>query len=526
MSRKPKPQNSSNDFLPFWDFFQLFVRLNRLELPLKQLHKDACDILQRAVLGDLEADKIEFVVINIPPRVGKTKIMEALIAWMYAYFPDSQIISTSYAGDLATASARYVQDVMNSAWYRDFFPHTRLGNVQQADHFVTTSGGQMHAEGVGGGLTGKGAGLKRIAGGFIVIDDPAKPDEALSETKSETVRFWFENTLKSRRNSSDHTPIIICAQRIADNDLCGFVLKNYPEQTVHIKHAALVNGESIIPETVSTASLLATQRVNPFAFQAQYQQEPIILGGNLIKTGDFFLFDSIDLKWEKKIITVDTALKDKQHNDCSVLQLWGLLEGKAYLIDMVWGRWQSPQLLDNAKAFWKKHHDVGGFFHAPSPVRKFTIEEAAAGIGLLQQLRQGGIPAMGIVRTKDKVTRVHEVLPYIVTHMVGVYKNAPWLQDFLRECAAFRPDGKHEHDDMVDAMVDGIWECLGRALSILDVIKSTTPAHRPQQPKAIDACAPPAINNAAPLTQHTAPAHELLSEIAIALDAPPKPPTP
>lgn len=477
------------DFLPFWEFFQIFVKLQQLELPLKRLHQDACDLLQQSVLGQLRADGVEIIIINIPPRVGKTKIMEALCCWFYAYFSDAQIIYTSYAGDLATASSRYVQEVMASAWYKELY-QTRLGSVQQADHFKTTHGGMFHAEGVGGGLTGKGAGLKRVAGGFIIIDDPAKPDEALSPVQRDKVQFWFENTLKSRRNSSDHTPIIICAQRISSEDLPGFVMTNYPLETRVIKHAALVNGESIIPETVSTASLLATQRVNPFAFAAQYQQEPIILGGNLIKTDDFFYFDSVDLKWEKKIITVDTALKAKQHNDWSVLQLWGLLEKKAYLLDMIRGRWESPALLTNAQAFFKKHHDVGGYFHAPAPVRKFTIEEAAAGIGLIQQLRALGIPALGIIRTKDKVTRVHEILPYIVTHMVGLPKNAPWLNEFLLECAGFRPDGLHLHDDMVDAMVDGIWECLGKATSILDVLQSSTPRPPAASVPIQDACGP------------------------------------
>lgn len=500
-----------SDFLPLWEYFQIFVRLNQIELPMKELHRDACDLLQKAVLGQLRSDGIEFVIINIPPRVGKTKIMEALCCWMFTYFPDAQIIYTSYAGDLATASSRYIQDVINGAWYKEVFK-TRIGSIQQADHFTTTQGGQMFAEGVGGGLTGKGAGLKRMAGGFIVIDDPAKPDEALSGVQSEKVRFWFENTLKSRRNSSDHTPIIICAQRISSEDLPGFVLANYPQATIQIKHAALVNGESIIPETVSTASLLATQRVNPFAFAAQYQQEPIILGGNLIKTADFFLFDTLDLKWEKKVITVDTALKAKQHNDWSVLQLWGVLEKKAYLLDQIRGRWESPQLLANAAAFWKKHNDQGGYFHAPSPVRKMTIEEAAAGIGLIQQLRVLGIPAMGILRTKDKVTRVHEILPYIVTKMVGIYRNGPWLVEFLNECAAFRPDGLSPNDDQVDAMVDGIWECLGKPLSILDVIRSTaaTPAG-PKGAAIIDACGPtmPTLTDGQPMMGETAEALRL-----------------
>lgn len=475
-----KPLRDDPDFLPFWEFFQVFVRLNRLELPLKDMHRDACDLLQKAVLGQLKSEGREFIIINIPPRVGKTKIMEALCCWQFAHFPDSQIIYTSYAGDLATASARYIQETINAQWYKEIYK-TRVGNIQQADHFNTSTGGQLYAEGVGGGLTGKGAGLKRLAGGFIIIDDPAKPDEALSLIKAEAVRFWFENTIKSRRNSSEYTPIIICAHRISSNDLPGFVMENYPTESIQIKHPALVNGVSIIPETVSTESLLATQRVNPFAFASQYQQEPIILGGNLIRTDDFFLFDNLDMKWEKKILTCDTALKAKQHNDWSVLQCWGTLEKKAYLLDQIRGRWETPALLDMAQKFWLKHNDVGGYFSAPSPVRKFTVEEAAAGIGLMQQLRQRGIPVQGIIRTKDKVTRVHEVLPYIATHMVGIYKHGTWLTDFLNEAAGFRPDGKHPHDDQVDAMVDGVWESLGKRASIFDVL-ITAPSPKLNEP--------------------------------------------
>ena len=69
----------------------------------------------------------------------------------------------------------------------------------------------------------RGAGLKRKAGGFIVVDDPTKPDEATSQTIQDGVNFWFENTLKSRRNSPK-TPIIVCMQRLAEDDLSGYVL--------------------------------------------------------------------------------------------------------------------------------------------------------------------------------------------------------------------------------------------------------------------------------------------------------------
>jgi hypothetical protein len=95
------------DFVPFWIFFRdCFVPFNRLELPLKALHKGVCEMLQRAVLGQLGKS---FIVINIPPRVGKTKMLEALCCWMLAYFPDSQMIYTSYSNDLAKTSVKYIQ---------------------------------------------------------------------------------------------------------------------------------------------------------------------------------------------------------------------------------------------------------------------------------------------------------------------------------------------------------------------------------------------------------------------------------
>jgi predicted phage terminase large subunit-like protein len=142
-----------------------------------------------------------------------------------------------------------------------------------------------------------------------------------------------------------------------------------------------------------------------------------------------------------------------------------------------------------AEKFYRKHNDTGGPFHQPSPVRRFTIEEASAGIGLIQQLRLLGIPALGIIRSKDKVTRVHEILPYIVTHMVGLHKHGTYLQEFMNEAAGFRPDGKQPHDDQVDAMVDGIWECLGKPLSIFDVLvnKNAAKARPYNGPRAIQA---------------------------------------
>jgi predicted phage terminase large subunit-like protein len=337
--------------------------------------------------------------------------------------------------------------------------------IQQADHFTTSDGGNVFGDGVGGSLTGRGAGLKRKAGGFIVIDDPAKPDEALSRVESEKIRFWFENTIKSRRNSSQWTPIIICAQRLAPDDLPGFVMENYPEECEVVKFPAMVNGESMIPETVSTKDLLHTQRVNPFVFSSQYQQEPIVLGGNLIKLADFRYYPYMD--WPRldfKVITCDTAMKAKEHNDFTVLQCWGRHQRNAYLLDQIRGKWQPAELLKNARQFYEKHHKNS------SPVNYLSIEEAAAGYTLIMDMRKKGIPARGVVRHKDKVTRVKDILNYQATGMVHLPKGAPWLTGFEIELAQFREDGKAARDDQVDCFADGVLLTLGKGTSILSVI--------------------------------------------------------
>jgi len=74
------------------------------------------------------------------------------------------------------------------------------------------------ATSVGGVLTGRGS-------DFIIVDDPQKPDEALSEIRRKSVNDWYDNTLLSRLNSKETGVIIIVMQRLHEDDLVGHVLE-------------------------------------------------------------------------------------------------------------------------------------------------------------------------------------------------------------------------------------------------------------------------------------------------------------
>jgi len=81
------------------------------------------------------------------------------------------------------------------------------------------------ATSVGGVLTGRGA-------DFLIIDDPLKPDEALSDTGRKAVNDWFDHTLYSRLNDKRTGRIILIMQRLHEDDLVGHVLGMEPWKVI------------------------------------------------------------------------------------------------------------------------------------------------------------------------------------------------------------------------------------------------------------------------------------------------------
>src|SRR6266853_718137 len=127
-----------------------------------------------AKLTAVREGKIRRLIINLPPRHLKSLMASiAFPAWCLGHDPSAQILSVSYAQDLADKLARDCRSIMMSPWYRRIFP-TRLAPHRQAvQEFITTRQGYRLATADGGGLTGRGADI-------ILIDDPLKPEEALA----------------------------------------------------------------------------------------------------------------------------------------------------------------------------------------------------------------------------------------------------------------------------------------------------------------------------------------------------------
>ncbi|MBE0469582.1 MAG: phage terminase large subunit [Methyloprofundus sp.] len=434
---------------------QDFISYINKEYIVSDFSRQVCTAIDE-FLNDMQQGMRPVLILGAPPQHGKSDIVSRYLpAFIFGLNPNIRVAGISYGKDLASDMNRDVQRIMLSPEYKIIFPQSSLAKSKASDSSrrnnstfeVTGFRGSYTAQGVGGALTGKKVDLG-------IIDDAIKnASEALSTTVKEGVWSWYTSTFLTRL--SKNSGQIIMATRWAVDDLSGKVTEKTPGAKVLSFKAISDEGKALIPELHPIEKLLETKAVlSDYFWSAMYQQSPVVLGGGLFKT-EWWRFYSTLPKISYRVIYADTAQKTKEHNDYSVLQCWGVghYDKKIYLLDMIRGKWEAPQLLTQAKAFYDKHKAAQGV----GTLRQIKIEDKSSGTGLIQQLKQMGVPVVGIPRSTDKVSRALDVAPQIEVGNVYLPEGTAWLSDYLSEFAAF-PNAAH--DDTVDPTIDAINDML------------------------------------------------------------------
>jgi predicted phage terminase large subunit-like protein len=168
-------------------------------------------------------------------------------------------------------------------------------------------------------------------------------------------------------------------------------------------------------------------------------------------------------------MTSDTAMKANEWNDYSVLQLWGKYQNGLYLIDMIRGKWEVPDLIQKTRDFVKKYR----LWENRLLLSALYVEDRGSGVGLIQQLRrETSVPILPLKpNKKDKVTRAKEIAYYIESGMVFLPqdKDYSFNRELLTEVELFSADGSAKHEDQIDTMVYAIQIGLaGTGTSIFD----------------------------------------------------------
>lgn len=426
-------------------------------------HNVVCDALNRVYRGELKR-----LIINIPPRYSKTEIAVVnWIAWCMGKNPSCQFIHTSYATPLALNNSSNARELTKHEEYKNIFPELELSRASDSKgDWKTMVGGTVYATGSGGSITGFGAGsLEDGFGGAIIIDDPHKPSEIHSETVRTGVIDWFQNTLESRVNSPD-TPIIVIMQRLHESDLAGWLESGGNGEEWEVLKIPVINedNEPLWESKHNLEKLEIMKAKNRYVFNSQYMQSPASIGGEIIKGQWFKRYQQLPLM-RRVIIAGDTAQKIKQHNDYSVFIVAGLgVDGGVYLIDLIRGKWEAPELEQKLKDIWHK-------YKISHKVQAVYIEDKSSGTGLIQNIQRAQmIPIKGVQVDADKYTRVLGIQGFIESGYVHLPMEADWVGDLIDECEKFTATDSHKHDDQVDTLVHTLTELMTGNTNILDIL--------------------------------------------------------
>ena len=419
------------------------------ELLLWNWHIDA--IAYR--LERIEGGEILRCLINLPPRNGKSKIVSIIwVAWMLGRDPTQNFVCVSYSNELSGKFARDCRSIMESSWYREIFPGTVISRARSAAYdFETTRGGGRLATSVTGTLTGRG-------GDIIILDDVIKPEDANSDTIRNGVNEWFKSTLASRLNDKNTGAIICVMQRLHEDDLCGMLLEQggwdhlslpaiaTEDETIQLATGGTMRryaGDVLHPERESMEVLIALKAaMGSYAFEAQYQQQPLPMDGNLFKAEWIRpRGPDTDGAYGEIVQSWDTAIKTGSSNDYSVCITARVIGSEVHVIDVWRGRAEFP-------ALQKKAIELAGTFRP----KTILIEDKASGQQLLQALRFGNYPGVpnpiGRTPEQDKFSRAAGVSYMVESGQLFLPEEAHWLAEFRKELLAF-PNCRH--DDQVDA---------------------------------------------------------------------------
>jgi hypothetical protein len=409
------------------------------------------------------------LLIQIPPRYGKTELVIHFLAWSIANFPDSNNIYISYAKSLATTQTKTIRDIIGLPHYAKLFGIKLSDATSAKDNFETNFGGTVFAAGSDGPITGKGAGITGITnrwGGCIVIDDIIKPADATSDTIREGINNWYFNTLQSRVNEPSYTPIIVIGQETHEDSLTQRLKKSGDFELVILPALDEV-GNALNPYKHTAPMLLKMKEEDPYVFASQYQQEPQPAGGGIFKPEWFHLHEQ-EPNFIETFLTIDTAETDKDYNDATVFSFWGLyklnnfgIETDQYALHWIDCLELRVEPKDLQPEFM--HFFAGCMRHSVKP-RFAAIEKKSTGTTLLSvlssfqglQVIDSQITRTGNTRNINKTERFLSIQPYLSKKLVSLPRYGNHTNMCIDHCRKITANNSHRFDDIADTLYDAV----------------------------------------------------------------------
>lgn len=415
----------------------------------------------------LESDE-EVLVVNEPPRHGKSRTAGLFVEWVLGNDPTRKIMTGSYNETLSTMFSKNVRNDIqeekadqNKVVFSDIFPDVQIKRGDGAMNLWSLEGGYNNylATSPSGTATGFGCDI-------MIIDDLIKSAlEANSAKVLEDQWGWFTDTMLSRLEEGGK--IIVIMTRWHSNDLAGRALKWCKEKGKkhrHISMKALVNKEThemLCPEVLSYESYQdKISAMGADIASANYQQEPIDLKGQLYTS--FKIYEDVPRdKSGKPLFTAIRSYTDTADEGsdwlCSIV--YGVYNKEAYVLDIIYTK-EPMEVTEGLVAAQFYQHQVS----------LAKIESNNGGKGFARAVKRILKEKYGSNRTKvkwfhqsqNKIARILSNSTWVMDH---IYFPANWKDrwpDYHEDMNKYQREGKNAHDDGPDATT-GVAENIEKA---------------------------------------------------------------
>lgn len=422
-------------------------------------HDCICDHVSALLTNTLGKQNL---LLNISPGSLKSSVVSvAAPAWMWLRKPSWSGTFAAADDYVCTRDSDKCRDVVKSDWYsRTFRPKWHLRRGQDTKQlFHNTAKGWRRAVTVG----------SKIIGGRsddLFIDDPLGASEAFSEVAANRALSWYKNDYSNRRNDMRVGHLCLIMQRLSKIDLAQYLIDNELNDTEWVcipmeweesqrrvtslgwTDPRKIEGEVMDQRRYTPAVLTREKlRLGERGYAGQYQQRPVSLQGEIFRRGyvKFVCPSQIPAATiRQRLLSADTAVKDGEENDYSVLLEGWEFDHGVLLRSCLREKMKYPAL--------KEASVLKGSEVKPSA---FLVEDKQSGQQIIQELQLStSLPIVPIQVNKDKVARAWPLVPYWEAGRVflacdenGVPE--PWVMDFLAEVYDF-PNAPN--DDQVDAL--------------------------------------------------------------------------
>ena len=427
-------------------FFYCYLKSPDFYKYERQFLVDLCNDLQNFLTSDDEV-----LILNLPPRHGKSRTVGNLVEWLLGRDINAKIMTGSYNETLSTTFSKNVRNTIqeikgdkDKIVFSDIFPGVSIKQGDGAMNLWSLEGGYNNylATAPGGTATGFGCSL-------MIIDDLIKnKEEAYNANVLDKHWEWYAQTMLSRLEEGGK--IIIIMTRWVSGDLAGRAIEHYKAEGKKIKHIKMKavqddKGTMLCDEILSYKSFLSKAKaMGPEIASANYQQEPIDIKGRLYN--EFKTYVELP---KEKIVKISAYCDTADTGDdflCNII--YADCKDSAYILDVIYTK-EAMEITEPlvAEAYKKFNVNVA------------DIESNNGGRAFARNIER-------ITRDKGNYKTVVKWFHQSGNKIARILSNSAWVNnniympidwknkwsEFAKDIISYQKEGKNKHDDAPDAL--------------------------------------------------------------------------